>query len=117
MAFGCVFGAYSPLSQLHRLAFALKNSPTILLPRWHEICDEKQLNDCVIPRDVRTRWNSTYDMLEFCIKYREAIDALCGERNLNLRRYELDDNEWKLATQLRDVLSVHYACHSFLDHN
>ena len=45
-------------------------------------------------------------MLDFCIQYKTAIDALCGERNLKLRDLELDDNEWKLAKQLREVLLV-----------
>lgn len=61
-----------------------------------------------MPRDVLTRWNSTFDMLEFAITYRGAIDAMTSERSLNLRKYELDDNEWLIATKLRDTLKVRH---------
>ena len=46
-----------------------------------------------MPRDVATRWNSTFDMLEFTIKYQQAIDAINGECELNLRNFELTEEE------------------------
>ncbi len=57
-----------------------------------------------IPRDVQTRWNSTYRMLSFCVDYRAAIDRLTSLKDL--RKYELDDEEWETALQLQDVLKV-----------
>ena len=59
-----------------------------------------------MPRDVSTRWNSTFDMLDFAISYREAIDALTANRLLKLRRFELDNEEWEVAEWLRDTLRV-----------
>lgn len=59
-----------------------------------------------MPRDVATRWNSTYEMLMFALDYREAIDTVCGTQRLNLRRYEMEANEWVIAMELRDVLKV-----------
>jgi len=65
----------------------------------------------MMPRDVRTRWNSTYDMLKFSYTYRDAIDKLTGERALKLRDYELTEGEWEIVKQLRDSLRVrHYYC-------
>ena len=63
-----------------------------------------------MPRDVTTRWNSTYDMLDFAVKYRNALDKMTSDRKNDLRRYEMDDNDWKLAEQLRNVLEVSL-CH------
>ena len=60
----------------------------------------------IMPRDVATRWNSTYDMLDFAVKYRNALDKMTSDRKNDLRRYEMDDNDWKLAEQLRNVLEV-----------
>jgi hypothetical protein len=59
-----------------------------------------------MPRDVSTRWNSTYDMLDFAVNYQSAIDDMTGDKTTNLRRYELDDGEWKIAEQLRNTLKV-----------
>jgi hypothetical protein len=59
-----------------------------------------------MPRDVSTRWNSTYDMLKFALDYRIALDAITGERDMKLRKYELKDTEWDIAGQLRDILEV-----------
>ncbi len=59
-----------------------------------------------IPRDVATRWNATYNMLKYCIEHRAPIDKLTGERENDLRSCEMNEDEWKIATQLRDVLKV-----------
>jgi hypothetical protein len=59
-----------------------------------------------MPRDVSTRWNSTHTMLEFAVQYRSALEAITGDRNLTLRSYELNDEEWDLAIHLYKVLEV-----------
>lgn len=62
-----------------------------------------------MPRDVVTRWNSTFKMLDFALKYREGVDAITSDRTADLRNLELDDDEWELVRQLRDVLKVRHA--------
>jgi hypothetical protein len=59
-----------------------------------------------MPRDVSTRWNSTFDMLDYALVHREAIDTVTQRRDLGLRKFELADNDWEIANQLRDVLKV-----------
>lgn len=59
-----------------------------------------------MPRDVLTRWNSTYDMLKFALDYRVALDTITGERDMKLRKYELKDAEWDIAKQLGGILEV-----------
>lgn len=60
----------------------------------------------MMPRDVSTRWNSTFDMLNFALDYRVPIDEITSTRDLNLRKYELRDEEWAIAQNLRDTLKV-----------
>jgi hypothetical protein len=59
-----------------------------------------------MPRDVTTRWNSTYDMLKFSFTYSEPINSITGDRSMKIRQYELKDHEWIIVEQLRDCLKV-----------
>lgn len=59
-----------------------------------------------MPRDVATRWNSTYDMLVFALEYRAAIDAMSADKTNNLRKFELSEGEWTIMKQLYNVLKV-----------
>lgn len=60
----------------------------------------------MMPRDVTTRWNSTYDMLVFALEYRKAIDDIAGSRELKLRKFELNETEWTIVKQLCEVLKA-----------
>jgi hypothetical protein len=64
------------------------------------------LDEQKMPRDVTMQWNSTYDMLEFTVKFQLAIDDITGDKAANLCRYELDDDEWRIAVQLQNTLKV-----------
>jgi hypothetical protein len=66
----------------------------------------------MMPHDIMTWWNSTYDMLEFAIEYREALKSITRNQRMKLRQYELADEDWKIATQLHNILKVR--CHSLL---
>ncbi|RXW23667.1 hypothetical protein EST38_g2184 [Candolleomyces aberdarensis] len=106
------------LFKLRKIAFSVKNSSTIILPRWRAILKElieaqddslpteELLTDRMIPRDVATRWNSTYEMVSFAYKYRRTIDKLTADRDMKLRQYELTSDEWEIAHQLSNSLKI-----------
>lgn len=43
-------------------------------------------------------------MMHFVLMYWEAINQVTADKALNLRRYELDDNEWGIVGDLVSVL-------------
>ena len=47
-----------------------------------------------------------FDMLNYALEHRDAVDAVTQRQDLGLRKYELEDHEWVIAEQLRDVLKV-----------
>jgi hypothetical protein len=91
------------------------------LPEWNSVIkklateddNHKTLVPRIMPRDVSTRWNSTYDMLKFTYSYRVAINRLTDNRSLNLGHCVISELEWGLVRQLRDVLKVRRLILSF----
>ncbi len=94
------------LFQLRKISFAIINSSTILLPAWRKLTTKHQLPERLMPRDVRTRWNSTFTMLSFAVKYKAVIDDITDDRTMQLRDYELSEKEWDIAQQLSTMLKV-----------
>ena len=94
------------MPQLRKLAYAIKNSSTLALPEWFCILDELSLDACMIPHDVRTRWNATYDMLNFTYEYKEAINQITDRCEMKLRDYEIEPHEWDIIKQLWDILGI-----------
>ncbi|KAF5318895.1 hypothetical protein D9611_014718 [Ephemerocybe angulata] len=121
-AFAAVLERLNISEKLRKVALAIKNSPTIVAPRWKKILEDiiKAQSDIPklspsekitmrnMPTDVATRWNSTFMMLCFAVKYRKAIDMLTADRNMKLRDYELDNAEWDIASQLSEALEKFY---------
>ena len=62
---------------------------TRLLPVWNKMLSTHALSEHMMPWDVSTCWNSTYDMLEFAIEYCAAIDAMTTICDFDLCQYEL----------------------------
>jgi hypothetical protein len=94
---------------LRKVAFAVKNSTTIILLQWFAILQDLEISERMIPCDVTTRWNSTFDMFDFAVEHVTAISAInsiTSNRDMKLRQYELSKDGWDVAHQLRDVLKV-----------
>ncbi|KIK92855.1 hypothetical protein PAXRUDRAFT_146435, partial [Paxillus rubicundulus Ve08.2h10] len=81
---------------LRRLTYKIIHLTTIVLPAWQNILCELQMTVSLMPRDVVTHWNSTFNMLEYALKHRKAVDTMTQKRDLGLRKFELTDHEWKI---------------------
>jgi hypothetical protein len=93
-------------SQIQKLSFAIIHLTTIALPAWQEFCTSNGLRPRLIPHDVKTQWNSTYDMLKVAIEYHTAINDITADKSVKLQRYELDDEDWVIVQDLLRVLKV-----------
>ena len=60
----------------------------------------------IMPHDVCTCWNSTYDMLKFALEYKEAIKMFTLDLKNDLCKFELNDEEWGLVKELSNTLRV-----------
>ncbi|KAG6905926.1 hypothetical protein DXG01_016909 [Tephrocybe rancida] len=94
----------TPVPQLHRLAFKMINSTTLLLPARKAKLDELELKRRLMPRDIRTRWNSTFDMLTFALEYQEAIQEFTKDCDNKLCDLELSSSKWDLVEELAKTL-------------
>ena len=104
------------LTTLTSSAYAIKNSPTIIQPKWKKTLlklvvkvqrdNQKALTVPMMPWDIATHWNSTYEMLKFAFSYWEGSDNLADDWMLKLCDYELRDEDWKIVKQLHDSLKV-----------
>jgi hypothetical protein len=56
----------------------------LALLEWFHILDKLSLDARMILHDVCTRWNATYDMLDFAYKYKEAINQITNRREMKL---------------------------------
>jgi hypothetical protein len=96
--------------QLRKTAYALKNSPTVVTPRWRELCKTCDIKEKNMPRDVHTHWNSTYDMIEFALVYQQVIDKLTSERGLGLQDFKMDADEIRSAISMgKKTLNRYYS--------
>ena len=96
----------------------MKNSTTINHPQWVSILEEhaetckstnkKVLSIQMMPHNVSTQWNSTFNMLQFALTYHMPLDNLTGIWEMKLRSYKLSEEEWKIADQLAGILDVSY---------
>ena len=96
------------MTQIRKLVYTIRNSSTLILPAWYRILSSLSLDKRVIPHDVRTRWNATYDMLDCAYEYRKAINKITDIRDMKLRQYKIDGHEWEIIRQLRDLLKVRF---------
>ncbi|KAJ3832199.1 hypothetical protein F5878DRAFT_500027, partial [Lentinula raphanica] len=65
----------SALYKTRQISFKIIYSTTDLLPKWREHIGKTKFKGQVLPRDVATRWNSTYDMLAAFLEMKEPVTA------------------------------------------
>ncbi|KAE9397309.1 hypothetical protein BT96DRAFT_823537, partial [Gymnopus androsaceus JB14] len=82
------------------------NLPTLLLPRWHETVANTEFKNHVLPRDVATHWNSTYNMLSAFIKMKSAVVDFLDCASNGFADYALSSEEWEAIGDLVKALKI-----------
>jgi len=92
------------ISRLRKLVVKIRLSPQ-RLERFARACELSDTAKQELVVDVRTRWSSTFLMLERALELRKPLDffAACEQ---DLRVYRLADEEWSLLETIRDLLRV-----------
>ncbi|KAJ7060840.1 hypothetical protein C8F01DRAFT_988345, partial [Mycena amicta] len=88
------------------------HSTTLLLPQWKELLVDLDIAVRILPRDVKTRWNSTFDMINVILQYKRPVQQFTASAEHGLRDYELTGDEWTALEDLRDSLKHATLCFS-----
>ena len=100
--------------KIRKISFTIIHSTTIALPAWRKACTARKLPILLIPCDVKTCWNLTYDMVKIAYKFCPAIDHITANKSLNLHKYELDNDDRKVIGDLLQVLKVCFSSNGVL---
>ncbi|KAG9319109.1 hypothetical protein KVV02_004693, partial [Mortierella alpina] len=90
------------LAKVRRGVVHIRASPQ-RMRRFDRICQSEDCKPLQLTRDVRTRWNSTYAMVERAIHLRNAYQSMC-RNEVALKPYELQDDEWEYLDKLAKLL-------------
>ncbi|KAH9915974.1 uncharacterized protein BXZ73DRAFT_24955, partial [Epithele typhae] len=102
------YAAVRPV-RLRSLASTVNKSTTILLPAWKQHLADLNLPERMLRQDVRTRWQSTNDMVVNAVGMKRAIRSFCadGDLGVDLDKFRMNAREWQIAEQLVDVLKYY----------
>jgi hypothetical protein len=90
-----------PIDRVHELMVKIKDS-TLLYNKLRTFCDLKEIKRLKPVLNVKTRWNSTYYMLERLIQLEPALVLLAAD-NDSIKELYPDENDW---IAIRDTLLV-----------
>ncbi|KAF9226061.1 hypothetical protein BS17DRAFT_657965, partial [Gyrodon lividus] len=64
------------LVKIHKLAFKIIHSSTVILPAWTELMQKLRMTVSFLPCNVATRWNSTLDLLDYTLRHKKVVDRV-----------------------------------------
>ena len=92
------------VGRLRQLLVKIRGSPQ-RRERFARHCEVSELVPKQLIIDVRTRWNSTYDMVDRALELREPLQNMAMV-DPDLQRYSLNDGEWQRLLNMRKILHI-----------
>ncbi|KAF9066256.1 hypothetical protein BDP27DRAFT_1153444, partial [Rhodocollybia butyracea] len=83
-----------------KISYKIISSPTLLLPKWREQLANTPFQGGILPCDVSTRWNSTYDMLGAFLEMRGPVTEFLDCSSNGMLEYVFEDKEWAVIEGL-----------------
>lgn len=73
---------------------------------FKDYCKELNIKPLSLILDVRTRWNSTYDMLERALTMLDAYNKTCNNAEAKdaIRYLAISEREKEYITKVKDIL-------------
>ncbi|KAI9141071.1 hypothetical protein BKA69DRAFT_474748 [Paraphysoderma sedebokerense] len=95
--------------QLRKFVITIRRS-TKKADLFRQTCNTLDLEPQTLVIDVKTRWHSTYEMIECALSMKRAIVKFWSdtevEGDVPFRKYKLSNDEWIILDKLKSILQV-----------
>ncbi|QRV78731.1 AC transposase [Ceratobasidium sp. AG-Ba] len=83
---------------------------TVVQQRFEEYVSQIPTLNCsqrrALARRMVTRWNTDLECIRSHVYFQPAVKLLTADRDLSLKKYELNDDQWRLAERLSEELKI-----------
>ncbi|OXA48268.1 putative AC9 transposase [Folsomia candida] len=95
------------ITKLRHGVVKIRSSPQ-RLEAFRRQCEVMNIKHLELIRDIKTRWNSTYDMITRALKMKQPYSATL-QNHAALTKYRLSDLDWSIIEQMQRFLEVRNA--------
>lgn len=91
------------VTKIRALLKKIKRSEQLQI-KFKNFCQSINMNSTSPVVDVKTRWNSTHDMLQWSVKYKIPLNLMCDTEK-NLKLFKIDEKNWSIIDIIAKYLT------------